>query len=579
MELFKLFGSVMLEGTDKTEKQLDSIDKKGSGVGTKLATAGKTVAKAGAAMATGAALAGAAIFGMATKASETADRIDKMSQKIGISRTAFQEWDFIMSQSGASVEGLQMGVKTLSKAAFEASQGVATYADSFDALGVSVTNADGSLKDQEILLNETIAALAGMENATERTALASELLGKSATELAPLLNGGTEALEEMRQKSHDLGLILSDTAVDAGVAFTDTMDQLKRTLGGLFTSALAPLLPIINDLAQQFILILPPLMSFIGPLIEKLMPVVERLMSQLFPALISILNAIIPALDPIIDLFLMLVDTALMPLLNMLIPIIEEAMPIFIELFRSLMPAIAPIIDLIMTLVKTVLPPLMDIFFALIDAGLIPIINLLMPLITEILPLFTHLFILLMPAIQSIADILIKLIEFIMPPLIKLFKNYYEVLIPALIKGFDLLTDVFKAIGEVFDDIWGGIKNTFKSVINFILGGINSIIRGLNKIHFKLPDWVPFVGGKGFGINIGEIPLLAKGGDITRSGRVIVGDAGPEVLTLPQGARVTPLNQAGSGVNIIMNYPRFNTKRETERTLNDLVDRINLKVS
>lgn len=64
-----------------------------------------------------------------------------------------------------------------------------------------------------------------------------------------------------------------------------------------------------------------------------------------------------------------------------------------------------------------------------------------------------------------------------------------------------------------------------------------------------MPDWIPGIGGKG--INIPEIPLLAKGGNVISSGRAIVGEAGPELIDLPAGARVSPLsgNNAISGVD------------------------------
>ena len=60
----------------------------------------------------------------------------------------------------------------------------------------------------------------------------------------------------------------------------------------------------------------------------------------------------------------------------------------------------------------------------------------------------------------------------------------------------------------------------------------------------KVPDWVPGIGGKG--IDISELPLLKKGGRINTSGGVIVGDAGPELLELPAGAKVTPLSNSGA---------------------------------
>ena len=200
----------------------------------------KKAAKIGAvAMAAG----GAAMVGVAKKAASNADEVDKMSQKIGISRDAYQEWAFALSQSGADVAGLQMGVKTLSKAAYEASQGVSTYADNFDELGIAVTNADGSLKDQEVLLNETITALQAMDDETKRTAIASELLGRSATELAPLLNAGADSAEEMKKQAHDLGLVLGDDVIDAGVKLTDSMDQVKRAMSAATTNIGGAMLP------------------------------------------------------------------------------------------------------------------------------------------------------------------------------------------------------------------------------------------------------------------------------------------------------------------------------------------------
>jgi hypothetical protein len=93
--------------------------------------------------------------------------------------------------------------------------------------------------------------------------------------------------------------------------------------------------------------------------------------------------------------------------------------------------------------------------------------------------------------------------------------------------------------------VWDGIVSGIKGAINWVINGINTFIRGLNKI--KIPDWVPGVGGKG--INISEIPTLAEGGEILRSGRVIVGEAGPEMLELPQGAKVKPLDRVGEGID------------------------------
>jgi TP901 family phage tail tape measure protein len=81
-----------------------------------------------------------------------------------------------------------------------------------------------------------------------------------------------------------------------------------------------------------------------------------------------------------------------------------------------------------------------------------------------------------------------------------------------------------------FQDIWDGISSGFRGAINAIIKGMNWLIRGLNKIHFSIPDWVPGAGGKSFGIHIGEIPLLAEGGVIDKATLAMLGEHGKEAV-------------------------------------------------
>lgn len=109
----------------------------------------------------------------------------------------------------------------------------------------------------------------------------------------------------------------------------------------------------------------------------------------------------------------------------------------------------------------------------------------------------------------------------------------------------------WEGIKNIFSGIWDGLVAIVKTPINGIIGlinglidGINWIIGKINTISFDIPDWVPFVGGEKFGFNlptIGNIPYLAKGGVLSR-GSAVVGEAGPELLTMAGGkAVVQPL--------------------------------------
>ena len=84
----------------------------------------------------------------------------------------------------------------------------------------------------------------------------------------------------------------------------------------------------------------------------------------------------------------------------------------------------------------------------------------------------------------------------------------------------------WQGIVDIFRGIFNGLESIAKKPLNYIIKAVNSMIKGLNKI--KLPDWVPGLGGKG--INIPEIPMLAKGGIVDSPTIAMVGEAGREAV-------------------------------------------------
>lgn len=115
----------------------------------------------------------------------------------------------------------------------------------------------------------------------------------------------------------------------------------------------------------------------------------------------------------------------------------------------------------------------------------------------------------------------------------------------------------WEGVKKIFTSIWDALVDIVKAPINGIIelinaciGGINEMINGLNSIQVEVPDWVPGIGGEtlGFNIpNIPSIPLLATGG-VLSSGSAIVGEAGPELLSIVSGGRaqVTPLTRGAA---------------------------------
>lgn len=451
LEIFKLVGSIMVDNT-KANESLSKTDDKAKGIGQRLASGIGTAAKWGAGIVASAGAGAAALYGVATKSAEASDHIDKMSQKIGISRTAYQELDFILSQNGMSVDQLQGGMKKLVNTMQSAQDGNKTAVATFAELGISVTDSSGALRNQEDVFYEVISVLQGMGNETERNALANDIFGKSASEMAPLLNAGAGSMEDLRQKAHDLGLVLSDETIDAGVAFTDTQDQVKRALASVTTQLGAEVMPIINDFLQWVLAHMPEIQAVIKVAFDAIHVVVQAV-GKVISWLAGVFEKYMPAVQ-------------------------EAAQKAFSGIQDFWEQHLKPCFDAIGDFIQNVLAPVFDEVFN----GLIA------------------------PIVQAVFEGIGDLWENTLKPI---FTGITDFLTGVFTGDF---SKAFQGIVDIVDGIFSGIVTVVKTPINAVIGIINGFIRGLNKI--KIPSWVPFVGGKG--INIPTIPLLERGGILER---------------------------------------------------------------
>lgn len=139
-----------------------------------------------------------------------------------MSAEAYQEWDYVLGQNGASVDNLGTAMKNLTKTIDGSSK---TGSDALKRMGINIEGLN-----QEEVFAATVKGLQGISDANEKAALAQELYGKSYQELMPLLNQSVEGTAELTNRAHELGLVLSDESVSAGAAFGDTLDDLKNRL-------------------------------------------------------------------------------------------------------------------------------------------------------------------------------------------------------------------------------------------------------------------------------------------------------------------------------------------------------------
>ncbi len=355
--------------------------------------------------------------------------------------------------------------------------------------------------------------------------------------------------------------------------------ELFNSLIPVFGDITAVMIPLIATFAEMAQSILPPIIKLFSQVVSDILPPVITLFTEMFqavlPPLIELFSGIITTvLPPLMDLLTIIINDILPPFIQLFTDVINVILPPLMELFEQIINTLLPpFIDLFKQIIENIMPPIMELFGMLTEEFLPPFMELINEIVKEImppllaifnelaqivLPLVMEVFEALMPVIEPIMNAILSVIKFVLA-LIKgdweaawghisdFFSSIWEAIVKAA-EGFaKIFGKVFEAIKKVITGIWDGIVNSIKSAINFIISGINLFIRGLNKL--KIPDWVPGVGGKG--LNLKEIPLLAAGGEITQKGHAIVGEAGPELLELPQGAKVKPL----TGDNF--DYDRF----------------------
>lgn len=236
------FTAGMTAAERQANKSLSAIEKRAYkfgetlGKGLKIGAAAATVALGALALAVG-------------KAIDNADQIRDLSIRLGTSTETLSAFGYAASQTGTDLDALGRGMKILAKNAADAIKPTSEQARIFDALGISVTDVTGKLKDQSVLIPEIADAFKGMEDGTTKTALALALFGKSGTDMIEFLNQGSGGLKEFEDKARSLGIVIDSETAAAADEFNDIMGDLKAIVAGGALTVAKELLPALKDAA------------------------------------------------------------------------------------------------------------------------------------------------------------------------------------------------------------------------------------------------------------------------------------------------------------------------------------------
>lgn len=326
------------------------------------------------------------------------------------------------------------------------------------------------------------------------------------------------------QMINQLMPLIQQTAATVLSAFA----QIASAVIPVLVELIGAILPVIIDLINQMLPILTQIvqtvLTTLIDLINQLLPVIMQIIQAVLPVLVEFINALLPVLMQIVQAIMPVIIQLLNTILPIIMQIIQAVLPILIQILNMLTP--------ILNMIVSLLTPILNLIISLVE----PILNLIMSAITPLINIFMSLIntVLqpIMPILQALANIFtavlgaaIQAIQPIVQSLISIFQGLIN-FITGVFSGS--WSSAWSGVVQVFGGLWDGLVGLVKAPINAVIGLVNSAINALNGISVTIPDWVPAVGGKTFGINIPNIPMLATGG--FTDGVSIAGEEGMEAV-------------------------------------------------
>lgn len=247
MEIFKLIGSVMVDTAD-AEKSIQKTGDKAEGLGNKLADGAKTAGKWALGVAGAAVTVGTAMISAAKDTAETADQIDKASQRMKMDAESYQELAYAAGLSGVEMSTLEKAAK--------------------------------KLEGTDLSMDEALDQIYALGTEEERAAKAAELFGESvAYQMTPLLNASAEDMDAMKQEARDLGLVMGNDVVKDGAALNDMFSKVESSVKMLKNGLLVELMPYVMEILDWVIKNIPKISATVGKVMDALMPIIKPILS------------------------------------------------------------------------------------------------------------------------------------------------------------------------------------------------------------------------------------------------------------------------------------------------------------
>ncbi len=503
-------------------------------------------------------------------------------------------------------------------------------------LGISFYDNEGKMKSLTEMISMLQEATKGLTDEQKQNALTILFGTESLSGMMSLINRGSEDLADMTKSFEDCdgaAQNMADTMLDNTAGAIEEMTgaieslaiKVQQMLAPYITKAANKIQELINkfmelpESTQKTILAIAGIAALLGPILLIIGQVINSIsiisgalstftawiantsagltgFSKILTTLTGPVGIVIGVITALVGVFTYLYNTNEQFRLKA-----QETWNNLVALFQNtVMPVIQNIGNLVMSVINTVIsilqqlwsfvePFFTEMFTWLMDfwnntgskifENVMGFVNGLIDLVSMIWnnvisPIINFLVQNLQPAFSTVFGIISGVVQG--------FGNTIGAIIESvtgILKGIiDFITGVFSGnwekawngVKDIFSNIVSGLGNIIKAPINFIIDTINGLIRGLNNV--KVPDWVPGIGGKG--INIPQIPKLAKGGIVDEATLALIGEGKSSEAVIPLDRTLTKymaeaLRQAGGNNSITVNfYPQRMTEAELDNAFN-----------
>jgi len=480
MQLFELFATIGLNA-DEFNRGIGEAKGKAEGFGASFGKVAAGVGKAVAGITAGAKAVSGAIAGLAVSSANAGNEVDKVSQSMGLSRQGMQEWQYILEQNNASLYNMTYGMRNIQTAMANVEEGGGKVGKAIKELGLDFEQI--AQQSPEEAFDQIVRSFQELEPSAEKSALALDIFGRRAgLDLMPLLNSTSEEVDGLRQRAHDLGIVLGDEAVDAGARFSDALTDVRSMLRGFKMNIGADLVPALADGLEAFTDLMlgvegaeERLGEALDNIVDSIAEKIPRLVEKGALIITKLVEGIVSAAPRLVEALMSALPGVVQAITDILPMVIEAGVQIVVAIVEGIVQALPKLVPVAIDAINAIIHALIDNIGLIMDAALQLMIGLqvgMMQALPELLKIIPDL-------ITAIVDALIDNIDMLIDAGVELFVALIENLPAIIIALVKAIPQIFEALIRGFMSFAGAME---KAGYDLALSARDGILNAIPKI-------------------------------------------------------------------------------------------------